>query len=153
MTSTFVHDAEAIDPMTLLDRETRDRLADRIIADHPGILPGTAQRIIGQTVAFVATSGRAPGQGLSPSRLVDIGWHTFILHTVDYALFCARVAGGFVHHVPTGTTEETPGEAAAVLARTVSAIGAAGFTVDTELWLGAASCTQCHEGCTDSPAT
>ncbi|WP_432090324.1 glycine-rich domain-containing protein [Streptomyces sp. NRRL F-5630] len=151
MTSTIAHPVGATDPSTLLDRETRNRLANRITADHPDITPGMAQRIVNQTLAFVATSGRTPGQGMSPSRLVDIGWHTFILHTVDYARYCERVASRFVHHVPTENAGETPGEAAAVLTRTMSAIEDAGFTLDTELWLGAADCSQCHEGCTDSP--
>lgn len=37
---------------------------------------------------------------IGPSELVDIGWHTFILYTVDYAAFCERIAGRFIHHVP-----------------------------------------------------
>jgi hypothetical protein len=151
VTSTIARPVGATDPSTLLDRETRNRLADRITADHPDITAGMAQRIVNQTLAFVATSGRTPGQGMSPSRLVDIGWHTFILHTVDYARYCEGVASRFVHHVPAENAGEAPGEAAAVLTRTMSAIEDAGFALDTELWLGAADCSQCHEGCTDSP--
>ncbi|MEU1751148.1 hypothetical protein ABZ436_00585 [Micromonospora matsumotoense] len=38
------------------------------------------------------------------------------------------------------------------ISRTVSAIVAAGFTLDHPLWVGVATeCTQCHAGCTDSP--
>lgn len=31
---------------------------------------------------------------------VDLMWHTFILFTHDYAEFCQRYCGTFVHHVP-----------------------------------------------------
>jgi hypothetical protein len=37
---------------------------------------------------------------LSPSERVDEGWHNFILFTKDYADFCHRNFGRFIHHVP-----------------------------------------------------
>ena len=37
----------------------------------------------------------------SPSKTVDTAWHEFILFTHDYAEFCHRYFGCFVHHVPT----------------------------------------------------
>lgn len=138
------------DPACLLTEETTARLASRITVDHPDIALGVARRIVAQAAAFIAASGQAPGRGLSPSRMVDIGWHTFILHTVDYAIFCEQVAGRFVHHVPTEDESETK-EAAETVTRTMTAIEAAGYTVDSELWLGAAECSQCHAGCTESP--
>ncbi|MEV0850616.1 hypothetical protein AB0J21_33005 [Streptomyces sp. NPDC049954] len=57
----------------------------------------------------------------------------------------------FIHHVPTQDENETKAEAAGTITRTMAAIETAGYTVDTELWLGAADCSQCHAGCTDSP--
>lgn len=128
-----------------------DRLARRITTDHPDISETAARRIIGQAAAFIAASGRQPGQSLAPSKPVDIGWHTFILHTVDYAKFCQQVAGGFVHHVPTDEGEEPTGGPQAARARTLAAITAAGYAIDEELWPDMADCTQCHAGCTDSP--
>ncbi|MFD7094727.1 hypothetical protein [Streptomyces xanthophaeus] len=40
------------------------------------------------------------------------------------------------------------------MATTTAAIRAAGFTIDAEFWPneGVADCSQCHAGCTDSPA-
>lgn len=98
-----------------------------------------------------SSSGQQPGQSLAPSQAVDIGWHAFILHTVDYAAFCEQVAGRFVHHVPTDEADEMSGEARAIRERTLAAIAAAGYTVDEELWPDLANCSQCHAGCTDSP--
>jgi hypothetical protein len=140
------------DPAALVEPEMTERLARRITTDHPEISEATARRIIGQTAAFLAASGRQPGQSLAPSELVDIGWHTFILHTIDYADFCENVVGRFVHHVPTGEDELLPGGAAETRERTLAAITAAGYTADPELWPEASpDCTQCHAGCTDSP--
>jgi hypothetical protein len=37
----------------------------------------------------------------TPLVMLDEMWHTFLLFTHDYADFCARYLGTFVHHVPT----------------------------------------------------
>jgi hypothetical protein len=34
--------------------------------------------------------------------LVDEVWHEHILHTREYAEFCCRALGNFLHHVPNG---------------------------------------------------
>ncbi|MEU6170021.1 glycine-rich domain-containing protein [Streptomyces tanashiensis] len=137
-------------PDTLVSPEVRERLAARITKAHPEIDVPTARRIVGQTAAFLAAGARERGQVLVPSPLVDIGWHMWILDTVDYAEFCQRIAGRFIHHVP--TDEPVPGGPAGARDRTLAAIQAAGYTVDPDLWVRAAGdCSQCHQGCTDSP--
>lgn len=151
MTIALEHPVGTTDPAALVGPEVTERLARRITTDHPEISEPTARRIVGQAAAFIAASGRLPGQSLAPSELVDYGWHAFILHTVDYAEFCERVTGGFVHHVPTDEGDEMPGGAKATRERTLAAITAAGYAVDPELWPDMADCTQCHAGCTDSP--
>lgn len=35
-----------------------------------------------------------------PSQVVDDMWHDFILYTRNYAQFCRRAFGGFLHHTP-----------------------------------------------------
>ncbi|MFJ4274027.1 glycine-rich domain-containing protein [Streptomyces coelicoflavus] len=154
MTIALEHPVGTTDPAALVDPKVTDRLARRVTTDHPEISEATARRIVGQAAAFIAASGRFPGQSLSPSRLVDYGWHAFILHTVDYARFCERTVGSFVHHIPNDEGEETPGATRATRAtreRTLAAITAAGYAVDEELWPDMADCTQCHAGCSDSP--
>ena len=139
---------------TLIAPELFDRLVHRVVAEHPDLGDGLPQRILDQALAFLGTSATAT-QPLGPSELVDIGWHTFILHTVDYAAFCERVAGRFIHHVPDDDQGGTPPTIPTTLADTVTAIRAAGFALDADLWPRAADCsskcTQCHAGCTDSP--
>ncbi|MEV3907540.1 glycine-rich domain-containing protein [Streptomyces canus] len=151
MTITLERPVGTTDPTTIVDPEVMNRLVRRVTTDHPEITDETARRIVGQAAAFFATSGQQPGHSLVPSELVDYGWHAFILHTADYAAFCQKTVGRFVHHVPTEEDEQMPGGAAAARERTVSAIQAAGYTVDAELWQSTADCNQCHAGCHDSP--
>lgn len=44
-----------------------------------------------------------PDETFSPSPLVDIGWHIFILHTREYTEFCDGLAGHYIHHTRTTT--------------------------------------------------
>ncbi|MET9123036.1 hypothetical protein [Streptomyces sp. NPDC004528] len=150
MTITAERPVATTDPITLVERDVADRLTRRVTADHPEISASTARRIVGQAAAFIAASGQQHTRELAPSKLVDYGWHAFILHTVDYAAFCQKVVGRFVHHVPTDDGQAAA-DAGQMRERTLAAITAAGFTIDPELWPDMADCTQCHAGCTDSP--
>jgi hypothetical protein len=114
-------------------------------------------RIMGQTVACLEPCATAT-EPIGPTELVAIGWHTFIHYTHEYAEFCDRIAGRFIHHVPdvdpTGDEWPTaPKASAATLAVTVAAMRKARCVVDPELWsrTAASDCTQCHAGCHDSP--
>ncbi|MBN6038708.1 hypothetical protein [Amycolatopsis sp. 195334CR] len=134
-----------------------DRLASRIVAEEQ-LSRDLAERIVEQALAFLAACARNTGAPLGPSELVDIGWHTFILHTRDYADFCDRIAGRFLHHVPTedGDPAATGEAAHTTLMRAVAAIERAGYAVDPELWPAAGGkcnvdCSQCKNGCSDDP--
>jgi hypothetical protein len=39
---------------------------------------------------------------------IDRMWHTFLLFTQDYAEFCERYFGFFLHHVPEDAADEEP---------------------------------------------
>ncbi|MCX4772809.1 MULTISPECIES: hypothetical protein [unclassified Streptomyces] len=154
MTIALERPVGTTDPVTLVEPEMMERLAARIVKDHPEHTTTTARRIVAQTAAFLATGAQRPGLKLSPSKPVGVGWHTWILHTVDYAAFCERIAGRFIHHVPTPDGEDAKGGAAAERRRTLDALTAAGFRIEPDLWPEAAKmgeCSQCHAGCTDSP--
>lgn len=141
-------------PRELISPGLFSRLAYRVTEDEDTD-PGTAERIVGQALAFLQACALNPGAALSPSKAVDAGWHAFILHTADYAEFCDRVAGRFIHHLP-----ETPGERGdgAPVRTTVDAMRTAGLPVDPGLWPAEAAsdcsskCHQCHAGCYDSPS-
>ncbi|WP_285505512.1 hypothetical protein [Actinokineospora sp. NBRC 105648] len=109
-------------------------------------------RIVNATLAFLAVCAENPGRNLRPSQRVDLGWHTFILNTRDYAEFCEHLGAGFLHHVPDEFTRPSTTRTAmrAALASTVETLTAAGFEVDADLWAtDAGSCSQCHSGCTN----
>jgi hypothetical protein len=102
-----------------------------------------------QALAFLKACADNPRTSLSPAKAVDPGWHAFILHTEDYAEFCDRIAGRFIHHRPICTDDIRSGMA---LARTVRALRMGGFTLDAELWrVDPSDCNQCHATCHDSP--
>ncbi len=125
-----------------------DKLTLRVIADE-NCDQDTADRIIEQALAFLVTCARYPDAYLSPSQTVDAGWHAFILHTADYAEFCHRVAGRFIHHRP-----NQPGESASeqqVIGVTIAAMRDAGLSLDPDLWVPRAVCSQCYQGCADDP--
>ena len=137
-----------------------DRLARRIVTDH-GLDRPTAERVMTEALAFLRAAA-VTDRPLSPSLMVDIGWHTFILYTREYAAFCQQVAGRFLHHVPDDDTDDNApvdGEAGhRVLRDTIAALTATGHRIDTELWSPAAPrcgsdgrCHQCHAGCHNSP--
>lgn len=138
----------------LLAADLFDRLAYRIVTDD-GLDHHLAERVLDQALAFLAACARNTAAPLAPSDLVDIGWHTFLLHTHDYAAFCQELAGRFLHHVPVDPNDKTATgrPARATLLRTVTAINDVGFVVDPELWVhaDASDCTGCHNGCHDDP--
>ncbi|WP_326738290.1 glycine-rich domain-containing protein [Streptomyces sp. NBC_01022] len=154
MTIALERSVGTTDPATLVDPIIMERLAARIAKEHSDTDLPTARRIIGQTAAFLAAGAALPRVALSPSKPVDIGWHTWILHTVEYAAFCDHVAGRFIHHAPIPEAERNLGDPAAERRRTLDALAATGFRIDDDLWPEAArmgECSQCHAGCTDSP--
>lgn len=131
-----------------------DTLVTRMVREH-GHDHHMAARIMDQALAFLAACAHNHGDPLAPSEAVDVGWHTFLLHTREYREFCHRIAGRFLDHVPTedGDPAAHGDMARDTLARTVAAIDTAGYRVDADLWPqhNALQCTGCHNGCHDDP--
>ncbi len=63
------------------------RLTRRIVREKNMEL-SRAERIMDQTLAFLALCAEETRGEFSPSEQVDIGWHTFILYTQEYQEFC-----------------------------------------------------------------
>ncbi|MFF1381013.1 glycine-rich domain-containing protein [Streptomyces sp. NPDC058308] len=93
----------------------------------------TAQRIVVEALKFVAAAAQFPKAKITPSNVVDEGWHALILHTNLYTKLCERL-GRFVDHWPERPDEERHDPHA--LTRTVALIEQAGYGVDGELWTG-----------------
>lgn len=154
MTTVF---AKSIAGRSLVSESLFRRLAARIVAEE-AVERSLAERIMDQALAFLKACAENPGSPLAPSKLVDIGWHTFILYTREYAAFCDLYAGRFIHHVPTDNEPVSGVAPRDSLSRTTVAIREAGCLVDRELWLtgNAAKCNTdkchgCQSGCHDDP--
>jgi hypothetical protein len=142
----------------LISDQLWSRLTKRIVSDHPDIDAAMAARIMEQTLGFLQLCAISNHGGHSPSDMVDIGWHAFILYTSEYAEFCQRVAGRFIHHSP--SDEEGVNYGTGNIARTVDAMHALNIHVDKELWPNAGDCTNYCTGdscsghkCTDTGLT
>lgn len=132
---------------SLVRPELFDSLVRQIVTNEE-VERDYAEGIVDQALAFVVACADNPGAQLRPSKAVDVAWHTFILNTVDYAIFCQRIAGRFIHHQPEEFTP--PGDPREMLNPTVVAIRVSGFIVDEELWSQTTGkCSQCHQGCTN----
>lgn len=132
---------------SLVDPKLFDRMSARVAIEN-GTDRATAERIMDQALAFLGTCAVSTAP-LSPSETVDIGWHTFLFYTREYAEFCGRIAGRFIHHVPTDGESETGGEASPW--ETTAAMVAAGYVVDAPMWERSGNCSQCHNGCHNDP--
>lgn len=138
----------------VVDQQLWERLVRRIIKDE-GIQRALAERIMNQALAFLLLCAREPDGKFSPSPLVDIGWHAFILYTKPYGDFCDKVGGRFIHHAPSDVDGVDYGTDN--VARTVVALRTHGFIVDEPLWTdrrqdcgGSGDCTS-GDGCTVVP--
>ncbi|MCS0601284.1 hypothetical protein NX794_08575 [Streptomyces sp. LP11] len=99
--------------------------------NDPYVTDAMAQRIVTEALKFVAAAAQFPAVKITPSNVVDEGWHALILHTNLYEKLCDRL-GRFVHHWPERPDAERHDPHA--LTRTVALIEQAGFSVDSELW-------------------
>ena len=90
---------------------------------HPGVLAryvkdfggdqGAAEELFIELMRWLYLCARATEPGGPGVRLqmypevlrIDDMWHVFLLHTRDYADFCARYFGRFIHHYPTPTAQ------------------------------------------------
>jgi hypothetical protein len=134
---------------SVLPTEVRHRLRLQLATEH-SITVVEADRIVTDTISFLLVCAAGPHEQFRPSRQVDLGWHQFILNTHDYAEFCERTAGRFLHHVPDEFATPVRRATADALRPTVEAIKTAGLPFHAELWLsGEGRCSQCHSGCTN----
>jgi hypothetical protein len=131
----------------LISEDLFTRLVNRI-AKEQDMPREFAARIMDQALAFLRACGEDHRAPLGPSELVDIGWYTFILYTREYAQFCDRVAGRFIHHVPNDDGEGEGDDPEKVITCTTAAIRSLGFAVDDDLWLTLhVKCNGGDDGC------
>lgn len=140
--------------LSMLDPVLKSRLVRRIVKDE-SMSEELAERVLDQSIGYLKLAAKEPGQHYSPSPLVDIGWHTFILYTREYGKFCRELTGGkFIHHEPTDNPS-VPNNSKGPY-RTMQAMKSAGIVVDEPLWaclcksdysqLNGGDCRNCNAG-------
>lgn len=112
--------------ITPLDEGTRRRITRRMMKEHQ-FSEEVANAILDETLVFLNACQLA---SISPSPLVDIGWHTFLLYTREYASYCQDAFGHFVHHNPT----DRDGEVGQPLQEVIDFFKANGIAYDPDLW-------------------
>lgn len=142
MTATFAEIApeQTLTHKDLIEHPLWSRLVGRIVRDEQ-VETAYAERIMDQALGFLALCAQEPGAGYGPSEAVDKGWHTFILYTREYADFCERTAGHFIHHTPSDEAGVDYGEPL----DTVAAMRQYGLAVDEELWPNGADSGSTHK--------
>ncbi|HET7011700.1 MAG TPA: hypothetical protein VFI11_13065 [Anaerolineales bacterium] len=75
-----------------------------------GLRPDQAERSIFEFKRYMALVGLGyRGLGMV-SPAVDEAWHAFILFTREYAAFCHKAFGQFIHHIPRTSRDNRPDE-------------------------------------------
>jgi hypothetical protein len=97
----------------------------RRFAKEHGVPLARAEELFRETLKWLylcyrstAVAPEGSGCTMTPEiAQIDEMWHTFLLFTPDYAAFCERYFGFFLHHVPAGDEEEVPEDREAVRAQ------------------------------------
>jgi hypothetical protein len=76
-------------------------LFEKLRKKHPHLSQKDCQ-LVGHALRqfFIAYLKAQKKDVAMPSQAVDDLWHEFILYTRNYAQFCRRAFGGFLHHTP-----------------------------------------------------
>lgn len=120
------------DARGLIAEESFEFIVDGVLRNNEGMEREVAESIVEEALKFVYVCAKNTGDPMRPSRVVDEGWHSLILHTHTYQKLCSNL-GRFVHHRPekADRTRRDP----EALKRTHDAIVAAGFTTQRDMWL------------------
>ncbi|UQA93821.1 glycine-rich domain-containing protein [Streptomyces halobius] len=144
MTVALEQPAKVRQGRELVDPALFERLVD-FCADEYGLERCVAERIQNEAIAMCYVMGiTKAGDEMAPSKQVDPGWHTFMLHTEEYAAWCRKNFGHFLHHRPNSKLR-TQG----LMTDVVGRIKKQGFAVDERLWVTASDCnapTCCSDG-------
>ena len=96
--------------MTTLTPPYDSVLSDVLDYEHPAltqrlqrklkISEAESLQLFHDTKLFLFICGVNTDRGYVPPKAIDNGWHEFLLYTEDYANFCDRYFGRFLHHRP-----------------------------------------------------
>jgi hypothetical protein len=142
----------------MLAKSTPVGLTEVLAYQHPGLIRRLREKsdlsedlaalLFEDTKRFLYLCGTVAGP-LAPSEPIDECWHQFLLFTQDYAEFCARFFGQFIHHVPKAPEEVAASDGSAI--RNTRRAAREFFGELSANW----SCTEanCNEQCSPSTST
>ncbi len=104
-----------VKPLSEVLTYENDEVVSRFASDY-SVSRADAEEVFLETKRWLwlcademAHSGNGIGQKiplLSEARVIDLMWHTFVIFTRDYAMFCDEYFGFFVHHQPRTRVEK-----------------------------------------------
>lgn len=81
-------------------------ILDRAKQKHDYLSDEDMLKVAKATKDYFYICNQANGKMVAmPSEIVDVLWHEFILFTREYAYFCKKGLGRFLHHIPTEAME------------------------------------------------
>lgn len=95
----FVSSANKVLASEKLRSYHNDSVVSRFARDYK-VNENDALRVFKETKQFLYDCSKSAKPLTPPSKEVDQMWHTFILFTKDYAAFCLKHFGKFIHHTP-----------------------------------------------------
>ncbi len=123
-------------PLSAADHERH--VSARLVKEHVASA-AEADGWVAEMLKFLHAAAHARREALGfqlrPPPKVDLAWHAFILHTREYADFCERKLGFFLHHKPDAPGEDTAGTQATLdYLRTRALVERLFGPVDEEIW-------------------
>jgi len=70
------------------------------IMEKASLNQSNAEALFYEMLSFLGEAAQSSEKSI-PTKKVDLAWHEFILFTKDYALYCKKYLGKFIHHTPT----------------------------------------------------
>jgi hypothetical protein len=87
-----------------MEPDRRESIVSRISKEQ-GVDRAQAERQFEGVLQFLELAA-STDERLTPPQAIDAAWHSFILHTKDYAEYCQEHFGRFIHHRPNGGGNE-----------------------------------------------
>jgi len=81
------------------------KIKDSILKEYPHLNDNNLNTIIdGLRTYFIIAVNANNSTIAMPSKVVDLAWHEFLLHTKDYLEFSKKAFGKFFHHIPSNSS-------------------------------------------------
>lgn len=123
-----------------------ERLHSKLLQRYPHLTTEQGNKVLRGLREYFQLCRLAGNKRVAmPSQAVDVAWHEFILYTQQYAQFCRKGLGRFLHHTPNDALRNTSASAEAMTRTWRLACARVGlaphttrvlpwlFTLDTEL--------------------